>query len=136
MKRIVAILLAMLVAIPAAYLLYTHPSVPAPSGKVIEFPHSNAETGSEFVIKKCRVIDGWIFYLAFENGQVMEAMLPVATKDEATAVVAELLSNVSSPPTATLLRKTNDKWVVDIQLTIDGQRVRLRDVLKDKDLLL
>lgn len=154
---IVAVLLALVAIVPVFYIVYnnvasvpkeiTAPQIeipeqrgPAPKGiPTIEFlvPSKMVEPGAELVVKTCKVLDGYVFALFLENGQWIMASLPTATKPEAMQFVTERLSEqTASPPVVSLIRKVNNTWVVDLYLTAGDKRIRLRDVLKEKDLLL
>lgn len=101
------------------------------------FPQKSMQPGSEFYIKEMRVQDGYVFSLKLENDVTISATLSVATREEATRAVVEMFrSSPPPPPTVTLLRKVAGYWVVDIHLVVDGLRVDLKDVLRERDLLL
>jgi hypothetical protein len=143
---ILAIVLAAVAVAPFLYLAYNKmsPGIVIESRQsvaVIEFqPQRPAtlEVGGTFMVLACEVIDGYQFALNLDGFNWIDAHLPVATKEEATPVVVELLNSAEPPPpTVTLLRQIGDEhWIVDIAITKDGQRRSLVDLLRTKELLL
>jgi len=128
-KWIIAILLAIIAVMPfgiLAYLNQNHsmePSQDSQSVAIIDYiTHEERamEPGAEFKIAQCHVVDGYKFGVLLENGEWIIAHLPVATKDEATRFVVELLRE-SQAPTVILRRKLDEHWIVDFHLTVDGK---------------
>lgn len=94
------------------------------------------EAGSEFTVRAIKVIDGYRFELYLEGNQWIEAHLPVAAKEEATAVVIDWFNKANPPaPTVILRRQVNSFWVVDLYLTVNGNRATVTEMLKAKGLL-
>ena len=140
-SRFLAIVLAIVAIAPFGYLAYQRLSQPVPEQNLpaIEFIKSGNDlsVGSTLEVKSCRIIDGYRFLLLLENNKWIEGHLPLATKDEATAVVIEWLQNTTFPiPTIKLLRKPDNFWIVDLHLMKSGKREKLTDLLKAKNLLL
>ena len=105
---------------------------------VIDFmseEHKAMEPSSEFRIRSCHVVDGYKFAILLENGEWIDAHLAVATKSEASQVVVDLLKK-SHVPTIILRRKVDDYWIVNFHLTLDGKEVILRNLLKERGLIL
>jgi len=96
------------------------------------------EEGLTVGVISCQVLDGYQYMLNLQDGSLIEAHLPVATKGEAIPFVVDAFNKTTAPiPTAKLLRNIEGiYWVVDIELTVDGQRKRLVDMLHEKDLTL
>lgn len=155
---IVAVLLAVVAVVPIFYIAYNtvqqqqRPAVSTqdvdPAVKdvtTIEFsiPSRLMEEGAEFAVKTFKVHDGYAYTLVLDNGQTIDAKLPVITKPEATSVlIGEIVGKSPVPPKVTLLRKVGDKWIVEIALGVAGpdpkipKYVKLREVLQAKNLLL
>lgn len=142
-----ATLLAMIAVAPIFYLLYSfyNRTTVGPVADVIQFepinPVTVLEAGAVLSVRACSVFDGYKFSLYISGGKQINAHLPIATKEEAYPVVVDLLKKSggtprTSTPSVTLLRNVGDYWIVDFYFTMDGNRVRLLDVLQDEDLLL
>jgi hypothetical protein len=143
---ILAVILGAVAIAPFLYLAYHMLDARAPkqgrtSLAVVEFQPkikpTAIEVGATFTVMSVSIHDGYRFSLNLEGADV-EAHLPVATKEEAIPVVIDLLNSTTPPPpTVTLLRHVDGEyWIVDIQLTKDGERENLGDYLRSKDLLL
>lgn len=91
--------------------------------------------GSEFPITSCQIVDGYIFIFALDNNQAIEGRLRIATKEEATPAVIEVLKTAVSP-SVVLLRKVGNYWIVDLNLTTNAKRTTLVEWLEDKKLTL
>ena len=134
--------LAVLAVAPVGYFAYNSRPEKSPTAlATIQFEEQQRklllEPGAVFGIKSVKVIDGYKFGLYLENNKWVEAHLSVATKEKAIPVVIDLLNGTTPPPpTATLLRKVGNYWIVELRLTQNGQRVKLVDVLRSKGLLL
>lgn len=140
-SRILAVLLVVIAIAPAIILGYyyqsTHVAMSDNPIASMEFSHTQTlETGSEFDVKACKVLDGFRYDMYLEGGKWIEAHLAVATKDEANVIVVELLNATTSPPTVRLLKQVGNYWIVDFYLTVDGKRANMVDVLQEKQLLL
>jgi hypothetical protein len=144
MKRwSIAIICAILAIAPVGYLAYHFgfsQSAITDNLELIEFQvekNTKLEPGSEIEVKACKVIDGYMYGLYLEGNQRIEAHLYVATKDEATEVVSEWLRKAGSPPPTVLLkRQVGNYWIIDLFVTVDGARVSVVSMLKDKELIL
>lgn len=141
-----AVILAVIAIAPVAILMY-HYSCKNASSEPLEQPIAavqfEAETpkileaGSKYDVKACKVLDGYRFELYLEDGKWIEAHLKVAAKDEAGAVVVEWMNKATPPPPCvTLLRHVGDHWIVEFELTVDGKRADMVDLLRAKGLLL
>lgn len=144
---IVAILLAIVVLSPSLYLVYyskhttetqyVHPTENEFIGTV-QFTKPNVvrnlEVGAEFEIQACRVMDGYRFQVVLEGNKTIEAHLTSAVKDDAGSVVIDIL-NKARFPTVILRRQVGDFWIVDFNLTWDGRRTTIIELLKAKGLL-
>jgi hypothetical protein len=149
---LVGVLLAIVAVVPMVYLAYNsllgspaqavvkqqQEQSPRQAEAIIEYlvPNKVMEPGSEFAIKTCRVLDGYNYTLQIENGSWIEVALPVIAKPEAAAVVVEVMKAQTSPPSVLLLGKLGSTWIVDINIVAGQKRTRLRDLLKEKELLL
>lgn len=140
---ILAILLGLIALAPILGIAYYNRSgVPAvePIAAVQfqpEHVEKKLESGVEFDVRGCKVIDGYRFELLLEGNKWIEAHLSVATKQEANAVVVDLLNNTTLPiPTVTLRRNIGRYWIVDFHLMVEGRRLNLVDVLRQKGLVL
>ena len=140
---ILAILLAAVAIAPIFYLVYNAKSgtPKSPSIATVEFKQIRKSTvlepGAVFDVRACKVVDGYKFGLYLEGDKWIEAHLASATKEEAIPVVIELLNNAEPPPpSVTLLRKVEDYWIVDFELTQSHKRVKLVSILRSKELLL
>ena len=91
--------------------------------------------GEEFGVKSCRPIDAWAFILLLENDVWIECRLKVITVPEAVNETLQLLRN-STQPTAVLRRKIGNYWVIDLYVTVDGQRVDVVEWLQKRKLVL
>lgn len=94
------------------------------------------EPGVTFEVKACRVIDGHRYEMALEGGKHITAHLAVITREQASLFVVEILHKAGSKPTVTLLRQIDDHWVVDFELTFEGQRAKMTQLLRAKGLVL
>jgi hypothetical protein len=140
--------LLLVVAIaPVSLLIYNYyfrttatPIKDDPAAVVVEFEPVRAkelEPGAVFSVRSCKILDGYRFYLYLEGGKVISAHLSVATKDGAATVVPEIFRTTSPPPpTATLLRKVGDEWIVRLHVAKDGKRTDLLSCLRERGLLL
>jgi hypothetical protein len=144
-KWAIAVGLALLAIAPMAFLAYHYGFSDQQNSSndnmaVIEFvanKNTILEPGSEIEVKACKVIDGYKYELHLEGNQWIEAHLAVATKYEATKVVAEWLRKAGPPaPTVVLKRHIDGYWIVDLHATVDNARVNVVDMLKAKELLL
>lgn len=141
---IAAVLLAVLCTIPLLWVgyKYSQPVVEErPSIASVEFPierkQITMQPGAQFQMRGCNVIDGYRFEMSLDNGQTIEAHLPVATKAEAIPIVVDCLKKASSPPPVVkLLRNTGTFWIVDFELTVDNNRSSIIEMLRSRDLLL
>ena len=140
---ILAIVLAGVAIAPIFYLVYNDIGIRnnQPFIATVEFEqirkNTKLEPGAVFDVRACKVVDGYKFGLYLEGDKWISAHLAVATKEEAISVVIELFNNAEPPsPSVTLLRKVENYWIVDFKLTQNGKRVRLTDVLRNKELLL
>lgn len=143
---IIAFVLGSIAIAPILFVVYDKsplsqkaPDIPALA--TVEFkqkPKSyELEAGAEFEVRACKVIDGYRFGLFLEGDNWIEAHLPYATKEEASTSVVEWLNKAEPPPpTVVLRRNAGDHWIVDLYLTVDGQRRSVVDLLEEKDLLL
>lgn len=93
------------------------------------------ESGVEFEVESCRILDGFRFEMDLESNKSIIAHLTTATSNEASVVVVDLM-NKAKNPVVKLLRKVNDYWIVELSLFIDGKKVNIIDVLKMQGLLL
>lgn len=150
-KWLLQLVLALIALAPIAYVAYHqrngldltgNPVVEEPENPIVATVDFGRrvipalEEGAKLDVLTAKVSDGHIFNLCLEGNKWVDAHLTHATKPEATEAVVELLKSQPSAPVATLLRKMNNYWIVDFELTADGSRVRLVDYLKQKDLLL
>ena len=95
------------------------------------------ESGAEFEVKACKVIDGYRFKMYIDGDKSLVAHLSQATKEEASRFVIEWLNQMGyPPPTIVLRRETTDFWIVDFYVTLDNKRYNLLDLLKANGLLL
>ena len=143
---ILAAILAVVAIAPIFYLVYNMKLAPetrrSPEAvTVVEFDrvikNYALEPGAVFDVLACKVVDGYKFGLYLEGEKWIEAHLAVATSEEAIPFVIELLNNAElPPPSVTLLRQVGDYWIVEFELTQNGKRVSLVDVLRSKELLL
>ena len=142
---IIAIVLATIAIAPFLYLAYHKMGVvqriSRPSVATIQFEAEeksmSLEPGAIFSVRSCKVVDGYKFGLYLENDKWIVAHLSVATKDEATSFVIDLLNkSTSTPPIVTLLRSVEDYWIVEFTVTKDGQTKNLVDLLRVEELLL
>lgn len=141
---IIAIVLATIAIAPFLYLAYHKLGVAQrifrPSVATIQFEVERStalEPGAIFSVRSCKVVDGYKFGLYLENNKWIVAHLSVATKDEATSFVIDLLNkSTATPPTVTLLRLVEDYWIVEFAVTKDRQTKNLVDLLRFEELLL
>jgi len=143
---VLAVILAIVAIAPIFYLVYNARSGVGTDHRpdsiaTVQFEqvvkNTVMEPGAVFDVRACKVTDGYKFGLYLDGDRWIEAHLAVATKEEAIPVVIELLNNAEPPPpSVTLLRKVENYWIVDFELTQDGKRVILVDVLRSKELLL
>jgi hypothetical protein len=137
-----AILLAVVAIAPACLISYYYTKstpVERPIASVDFEPErpQKLEIGTKYEVKACKVLDGYRFEMYLEGGKWIEAHLRTATKDDATNVVVELLNKTTPPaPTVTLIRQTKHYWIVDMELTVEGKRVDLTELLRSKGLIL
>jgi len=137
-----AILLAVIAIAPVCIVSYYYrKSTPTESPiAAVDFETEKVqslERGLKYDVKVCKVLDGYRFEMCLEGDKWIEAHLKVAAKDEASSVVVELLNKTSPPsPTVVLLRQTKHYWIVDMELTVEGKRVNLTELLRAKGLLL
>ena len=143
---ILAIVLALLSIAPIMYLVYNGKEVTSSVSPILQMPvvatvdfvkptNVTLEVGSELEVRSCRVIDGYRFGLSLEGNRWIEAHLPVATKDEATNVVIEMLRTSTTSPTVKLLRNVGSYWSVEFRLKVNGEHQKITDLLKVKTLL-
>ena len=66
---------------------------------------------------------------------MIEAHLPVATKEEAVSFVVNWLKEANLP-FVILKRKVDDYWIVDLAVTKDGKQINLVNDLEKEDLLI
>lgn len=140
---LLAVVLATVAIAPLLYLVYhgghevTSSDSPVTTIDFASPPQPTMlEVGSVLRVGACGVIDGYRFQMFLEGDQWIEAHLPNATQEEATAVVIELLKNNTTNPTVKLLRRTGNFWIVDFRLTVNGKQERLINLLQAKNLLL
>ena len=147
---LIAFVLAAIALAPIFYIVYygkgkldlNQTVVQAPPDYVATFEFETKkvykfEPGAQFAVQSCKIKDGHIYSLLLENDQWIDAYLTVVTKDEAVPFVVDLFKTAQPPaPTATLRRKVGSTWVVDLSLTVDGKRVELVTLLREKGLLL
>ncbi len=149
MKFLSAVLLGIIVVLPIGYLLLMEQPRPvveviAPpriERNVVEIQYVTSEVkplevGSQFMVKSCKVVDGFRFLILLENDTWIETSLAVITKEEATEKVAEFLKAATTPPTVLLKRKIDNYWVVDFEFLRGTEQVNLVDLLLEKDLVL
>jgi hypothetical protein len=143
-NRLLALLLAVIALAPVGLLTYYYSGKRADSPEreiaSIKFEPETKPTklvpGARFDVKACKVLDGYRYEMYLDGGTWIEAHLAAAAKEEAAQVVVELLNKAAPPtPTVTLLRQVGDRWIVDFELTVDGQRTNMVRVLKVKGLL-
>ena len=144
MKNINVIFLYAVIAIAAiapislmVYNTYTSQKVVSPYVTVeyLSEKPKDMVVGSEFPITSCQIVDGHIFIFALNNEQMIEGRLKIATKEEATPAVIEVLKTAVSP-SVVLLRKVGPYWIVDLNLTTNAKRTTLVEWLEDKKLTL
>lgn len=137
---ILALLLATVAIVPVFVILYKYKNNVSKRNDVsfnLVDENSKIVVGSKFEIKACKVISGDQYEMYLEGGKWIRAKLLVSTKDKAKQFVIDLLNKtVPPPPSVTIIRKSGDQWIVDINLNVDGQRVNLVDLLKSNGLLL
>ncbi len=146
---ILAIVLGMIVVIPMSYLILGNvkpqlkesPTViVAPEKKLIEIEYVTSkvkplEVGVQFMVKSCKVIDGFRFLVLLDNDTWIETSLPIVTKEGSAEQVAEILK-LSSPPSVTLKRKIDNYWIVDFEFLFEEKKTSLTELLKQKNLAL
>lgn len=142
---ILAAVIACAVLAPVAYWLYSRADVKVQSESediaVIEFEPRNPvvvlEPGMELRVKCAKVLDGYIYDLCLENNEWIRTQLTTATKDEATDFVIQVLRGKAPvSPSIVLRRKVGDYWIVDLFLTIEGRKIDIRNLLREKSLSL
>ena len=133
MKSLMLIgLLAAVAIAPAVFFWYTSQRIAVS----IDFD-ATLQAGDTFNVKACKVVDGSRYEMYLEDGQWIKASLSVFAKDEAAPVVSRWLANSFPPrPTVTLLKKVDDYWIVDFQVTLNGEKFSMNNLLQKKDLLL
>lgn len=155
MKRVIFIVaLAIFAVAPVFYIAYnakysgvenSKPILEAkPEPEVKSFPEiqfqkvsQELKPGAQLNVLACKVIDGYRFGLILEGDNLIEAHLPVATKESATTTVVEWLNEVNSvPPIVTLIRKVDNYWIVRLVLIKNGSKIDMVDALQSKGLLL
>lgn len=126
------------IAIAPVCLMTYHYSTMAPVVRPTVQRETNLKMGSKYDVKACKVLDGDRFELFLEGDEWIEARLKVAAKDEARAVVVGWLNKTTPPsPSVTLLRCYSDnQWLVEFELTVDGKRESMIDLLRAAGLLL
>lgn len=126
------ILLAAVAIAPAVFFWYSSQRIAAS----INFD-ATLQAGDTFNVKACKVVDGSRYEMYLEDGQWIKACLSVFAKDEAAPVVSRWLTSSFQPcPTVTLLKKVDDCWIVDFQITMNSERISMNDLLQKKELLL
>jgi hypothetical protein len=139
---LLAVVLAVIALAPVFIFAYygVRKETPDPAIASFEFGTlrpQELQVGASFEVRACRVLDGYRFEMYLEDGNWIEAHLPVATKEEASPVVVDWLKKTTPPaPTVTLRRQIASHWIVDLQLTVDGKRINIVDSLREKGLLL
>jgi hypothetical protein len=93
------------------------------------------EPGAEFGIQSVRVLNDHTFYLILDNGMSIEAKLSVIPRAEAAPEIVDIFQS-STNPSAILLRKMGNSWVVRINLDIGNRRSILINLLQEQNLLL
>lgn len=136
----IVVLVVLTALVPASVFLYDYVTVgnAASAYETIEYVSDKPKemvVGSELLVKACKVIDGHIFVIKLENGQVIDGRLKVVTKDEATPEVVKVLKAAGSP-SVVLRRKIGSYWVVDFNLTTEAKRITLVEWLEGKRLTL
>jgi len=141
-KWVLAIVLSIVAVVPVAYFAYLYVNFEEKATiqgvAVIDYmsrEQKAMEPGSEFRIRSCHVLDGYKFAVLLENGEWINAHLPVATNQEATKMVVDLLKQ-SQAPSVVLRRKLDDYWIVNFHLTLDGKEIMLRDLLNEHGMIL
>lgn len=164
MRKIFAIIMGVIAVIPLCFFIITFSfmtssKVSTPVPIVVEGPTEKSEVyeieyissqnekrlevGSEFLVKSCKVLDGFKFSVLLDNDTRINASLAVVTKEGATSDVMKIMQ-VENPPSILLKRNMNDHWIVDFKLSQDvildqtsnnGPRM-LSDILKEKNLVL
>jgi hypothetical protein len=114
--------------------------IAAPEKKLIEIEYVTSkvkplEVGVQFMVKSCKIIDGFRFLVLLDNDTWIETSLPIVTKEGTAEQVAEILKS-SPPPSVTLKRKIDNYWIVDFELLFEDKKTKLTELLKQKDLAL
>lgn len=93
------------------------------------------EVGATFIIKSCKILDGFEFSVLLENDQWINIRLPIVTKEGVSNEVFETMKS-DRPPVVVLKRKIGNYWIADFELSIAGKKVTLVEVLREKHLTL
>lgn len=143
---LLAFILAVVAIAPIGYLVYHNTQqdrqpIHQDSYPMVEFETQKMaamEPGTKHNVLACKVVDGYRFLMFLENGEHIEAHLPVATKPEAAGEVVDLLNKTKAPaPTVKLLRKVDSRyWIVEFTITIGDKPTDLVEYLRGKGLIL
>lgn len=138
---VLALLAALIAFSPLFYAAYNYNSATPETGVVstVQFAPPRPTTlqvGTRYNVLAANVMDGYKFGLFLEGDMWIEAQLAVATHETATLKVVEWLKAPAPQPTVVLRRKVGNYWIVDFEISKDGKRSNLVELLGAEELLL